>query len=268
MTSEESALPGQRVVVVTGASGGLGSSIAARFAAGSDLVFVGYLHGEDRAETVATQITAAGGTARTVRMDLEDPASVSEAFARILSESSKVDVLVNNAAYRPIGPFLELTESDWSRVLGANVMGAVRCIRAVLPGMRERGFGRILNISGLDALWGWGNRSHVTVAKAGLMGLSRAVAVEFAPYGITANTLLPGSFNTPRDPAIYPDWETMRQYLVSATPVGRQGDPAELAELCWWLASESAAYITGQDFHINGGSYPLRVNPLLTFPPA
>jgi NAD(P)-dependent dehydrogenase (short-subunit alcohol dehydrogenase family) len=259
-------MPRQRVVVVTGASGGLGSAIAARFAAGGDLVYAGYLHGEERIGAVVDRITAGGGEARAIRMDLEDPASTDAAFDQILAGSPVVDVLVNNAAYRPIGPFLELSEQDWSRVLGANVMGAVRCLRRVLPGMRDQGFGRVLNISGLDALWGWGNRSHVTVAKAGLMGLSRAVAVEFAPYGVTANTLLPGSFNTPRDPAIYPDWETMRRYLVSATPVGRQGDPAELAEMCWWLAGEAAAYITGQDFHINGGSYPLRVNPLLTFP--
>jgi 3-oxoacyl-[acyl-carrier protein] reductase len=134
--------------------------------------------------------------------------------------------------------------------------------------MREQRFGRVLNISGLDAMWGWGNRSHVTVAKAGLQGLSRAVAVEFAPFGITVNTVLPGSFRTPRDPAIYPDWEKMRAYLVSATPVGRQGEPEELAEMCWWLAGEHAAYITGQDFHINGGSFPLRVNPLLEYPPS
>ncbi len=258
----------QRVVVVTGASGGLGSAIASRYAAGGDLVYAGYLHGEERVAEVVARIEEAGGTARAIRMDLEDPASVDAAFDRILAASPAVDVLVNNAAYRPIGPFLELSEQDWSRVLGANVMGAVRCLRRALPGMRDQRFGRVLNISGLDALWGWGNRSHVTVAKAGLQGLSRAVAVEFAPYGITANTLLPGSFNTPRDPAIYPDWETMRQYLVSATPVGRQGDPAELAEMCWWLSGESAAYITGQDFHINGGSYPLRVNPLLNFPGA
>lgn len=256
-----------RVAVVTGASGGLGSAIARRFAEGGDLVYVGYLNGEQRAEAVVEEIRGAGGAAQPLRLDLEDPESVDAAFDRILAEVPVVDVLVNNAAYRPIGPFLDLTESDWSRVLGANVLGAVRCLRRVLPGMRDQRFGRVLNISGLDALWGWGNRSHVTVAKAGLQGLSRAVAVEFAPYGVTVNTLLPGSFNTPRDPASYPDWERMRAYLVAATPVGRQGDPDELAQWCWWLAGEHAGYVTGQDFHINGGAHPLRVNPLLEFPP-
>ncbi len=256
----------QRVVVGTGASGGLGGPIARRFAAGGDLVYLGYLNGRDRVEKVVADIAAAGGTGRAIHIDLESPDSVAAAFAEILADNSVVDVLVNNAAYRPIGPFLELSENDWNRVLSANVMGAVRCLQQVLPGMRDQGFGRILNISGLDAYWGWGNRSHVTVAKAGLQGLSRAVAVEFSGYGITANTVLPGSFRTPRDPAIYPEWERMRQYLVAATPVGRQGEPDELAELCWWLASEHAAYITGQDIHINGGSFPLRINPNVELP--
>jgi NAD(P)-dependent dehydrogenase (short-subunit alcohol dehydrogenase family) len=251
----------QRVVVVTGASGGLGGPIARRFAAGGDQVWLGYLHGRERVDTVVAEIAAAGGSARALRMDLESPESVESAFAEVLASTPAVDVLVNNAAYRPIGAFLDLTEEDWNRVLGANVVGAVRCLKQVLPGMRDQAFGRVLNISGLDALWGWGNRSHVTVAKAGLQGLSRAVAVEFSGYGITANTVLPGSFRTPRDPAIYPNWERMREYLVAATPVGRQGEPDELAELCWWLASEHAGYITGQDIHINGGSFPLRINP-------
>lgn len=253
----------QRVVVVTGASGGLGGPIARRFAAGGDIVYLGYLRGAERVQAVADEITAAGQVGHPIQLDLEDPASVEAAFARILSEQAAVDVLINNAAYRPIGPFLSLGEADWSRVLGANIMGAVRCLQQVLPGMRDQGFGRIINISGQDALEGWGNRAHVTVSKAGLQGLSRAVAVEFAKFGVTANTILPGSFRVPRDPAIYPDWERMRQFLVDAAPVGRQGEPEELADMCWWLAGDAAAYITGQDLFINGGSYPLRVNPLL-----
>ncbi|MPZ62027.1 MAG: SDR family oxidoreductase [Propionibacteriales bacterium] len=257
----------QRVVVVTGASGGLGGPIARRFAAGGDLVYLGYLNGRKRVEKLVVEIGATGGTGRPLHIDLESPESVAAAFGEVLREAPTVDVLVNNAAYRPIGAFLDLAEEDWTRVLSANVLGAVRCLQQVLPGMRAQGFGRVLNISGLDAYWGWGNRSHVTVAKAGLQGLSRAVAVEFSHYGITVNTVLPGSFRTPRDPAIYPEWERMREYLVAATAVARQGEPDELAELCWWLASEHAAYITGQDIHINGGSFPLRISPNVEFPP-
>jgi NAD(P)-dependent dehydrogenase (short-subunit alcohol dehydrogenase family) len=250
-------------VLVTGASGGLGTEIARRFARGGDTVFVGYHRGADRARAVVDELRAEGLTAHELELDLASVASVEAAFDRIHADAGPVGVLVNNAAYRPIGPFLELPESEWEAVLSVNVMGAVRCARCALPGMVERGFGRILNISGLDALWGWGNRAHVTVSKAGLMGLSRAIAVEFSHLGITANTLVPGSFNVPRDPAIYPDWEEMRQYLVERTPVGRQGEAGELAEWCWFLASDAGAYVTAQDIHINGGAYPLLRNPLL-----
>jgi 3-oxoacyl-[acyl-carrier protein] reductase len=252
---------GARVVVVTGASGGLGSAIAKRFAEDGDTVFVGYHHGEERAEAVVEEIRGAGGTAEALGVDLASIESVDAAFDRIATRSGTVDVLVNNAAYRPIGPFLDLPDSEWEAVLSVNLMGAVRCSRRVLPGMVHQQHGRIINISGLDALWGWGNRAHVTVSKAGLMGLTRAIAVEFSHVGITANTLIPGSFRVPRDPAIYPDWETTRQYLVDRIPVGRQGEADELAEWCWFLASDAGAYTTGQDIHVNGGAYPLLRNP-------
>jgi NAD(P)-dependent dehydrogenase (short-subunit alcohol dehydrogenase family) len=251
-----------RVTVVTGASGGLGSAIAERFATGGDTVFVGYHRGEDRAGELVDALRARGLRAFPLSIDLASVDSVEAAFEQVAAEAGTVDVLVNNAAYRPIGPFLELPESEWEAVLSVNLMGAVRCSRCVLPGMVERKRGRIINISGLDALWGWGNRAHVTVSKAGLMGLSRAIAVEFAHLGITANTLVPGSFRVPRDPAIYPDWEEMRGYLVDRIPVGRQGEADELAECCWFLASAAGAYITAQDIHVNGGAYPLLRNPL------
>ena len=261
LAPERSAVP--RVVLVTGASGGLGSAIARRFARGGDVVFAGYHHGADRADALVDELCGAGLTAHALQLDLASAASVEEAFARIDAEGGSVGVLVNNAAYRPIGPFLELTEEEWEAVLSVNLMGAVRCSRCALPGMLEAGWGRIVNISGLDALWGWGNRAHVTVSKAGLSGLSRSIAVEFSHRGVTANTLIPGSFDVPRDPAIYPDWETMRRYLVDHIPVGRQGDAEELAEWCWFLASEAGAYTTAQDIHVNGGAYPLLRNPLL-----
>jgi 3-oxoacyl-[acyl-carrier protein] reductase len=261
VASEKAAEP--RVVLVTGASGGLGSSMARRFAQGGDTVFAGYHRGAERARLLVEELRGAGLDAHELELDLASSASVEAAFARIASEAGPVGVLINNAAYRPIGPFLELPEEEWEAVLSVNLMGAVRCARCALPGMVEHGRGRIVNISGLDALWGWGNRAHVTVSKAGLSGLSRAIAVEFSHLGITANTLIPGSFDVPRDPGIYPEWETMRQYLVDRIPVGRQGDAAELAEWCWFLASDAGAYVTAQDIHINGGAFPLLRNPLL-----
>ena len=252
-----------RVVVVTGGSGGLGSELSKRFARGGDTVFVGYHHGEERLEAVVREIEQEGGTAHPLHVDLASAASVKEAMESVVERAGPVDVLINNAAYRPIGRFLELSEEEWEAVIGVNLIGAVRCCRAVLPGMVEKGRGRIINISGLDAIWGWGNRAHVTVSKAGLQGLTRAVAVEFSEHGVTANTMVLGSFRVPRDPEIYPMWEKMRQFLVDLAVTGRQGEPSELAEWCWFIASDAAAWFTGQDIHLNGGTYPIQRNPLL-----
>ena len=252
-----------RVVVVTGASGGLGSVMAERFARGGDTVFVGFRHGREKAEAIARRLVDDGFDARPLEIELASGESVAEALAGAARDAGPVDVLINNAAYRPIGPFLDIPESEWEEVLSVNLLGAVRCCRAVLPAMAERRFGRIINISGLDALHGGFERSHVAVSKSALMGLGRAISVEFGHLGVTANTVVPGSFRVWRDPKLYPYWEQLRAFLVSHTTVRRQGEPTELAELCWFLASTAAAYITGQDIHINGGMYPTLANPFL-----
>jgi 3-oxoacyl-[acyl-carrier protein] reductase len=249
----------QRVVLVTGASGGLGRAIGARFARAGDVAYLGYRKQADEAHALADELRAEGLDARPIGLDLSDADSVAAAFATM----GAVDVVINNAAYRPIGPFLEIDDAEWEAVLQVNVMGAVRCSRHALPGMLERGRGWIVNISGIDAIWGWGNRAHVTVSKAGLSGLTRALAVEFSGQGIRANTLVLGTFRVPRDPEIYPEWETMRQYLVDRIPVGRQGEADEVAEWCWLLTTGAADYLSGQDIHLNGGVFPLLRNPLL-----
>jgi NAD(P)-dependent dehydrogenase (short-subunit alcohol dehydrogenase family) len=258
--------PASRVVLITGASGGLGSVMAQRFARGGDTVFIGYRNGVDRAEKLARSLTEQGHDARPLQIELTSTDSVEEAIKSASADAGPVDVLINNAAYRPIGAFTEIPDSQWEEVLSVNVLGPVRCCRAVLPAMAERGFGRIINISGLDAIHGGFERSHVTVSKSGLMGLARAIAVEYGHLGVTANSIVPGSFKVWRDPKLYPYWEKLRQFLVSHTPVRRQGEPDELAELAWFLASSSAGYITGQDIHINGGMYPLLANPFLETP--
>jgi len=252
-----------RVVAITGGSGSLGSEMCRRFARGGDVVFIGCHKNRDGADALAGELAAEGRRAYPLIIDLASGASVDAAFAQVVERAGPVDVLINNAAYRPIGPFLALTESDWDAVLSVNLLGAVRCCRNVLPSMKARKFGRVINVSGLDALWGWGNRAHVTVSKAGLLGLTRALAVEFADAGIPVNSVIPGSFRTVRDPQFYPEWDRMRRYIVERTPLGRQGEPSELAEWCWFLASQEAGFVTGQDIHINGGAYPLLRNPLL-----
>jgi 3-oxoacyl-[acyl-carrier protein] reductase len=255
--------PIPRVVLVTGASGGLGRAIGERFAREGDVTYLGYRKEAGKAQELADDLRGEGLDARPIGLDLSAPESVAAAFAEIEAQAGTVDVVVNNAAYRPIGPFLEIDEAEWEAVLSVNLMGAVRCAKLALPGMLERGRGWIVNISGIDAIWGWGNRAHVTVSKAGLSGLTRALAVEFSGRGIRANTLVLGTFRVPRDPEIYPEWETMRSYLVERIPVGRQGEAEEVAEWCWLLTTSAAGYMSGQDIHLNGGVFPLLRNPLL-----
>jgi 3-oxoacyl-[acyl-carrier protein] reductase len=237
--------------------------MAERFARGGDTVLVGYRHGREKAETLVQTLTDAGYAARPLEIELSSGESVATALAEAAAAVGPIDILINNAAYRPIGAFLDLPESQWEEVLSVNLLGAVRCCRAVLPAMIERKWGRVINISGLDAMHGGFERSHVSVSKTALMGLGRAVAVEYAHHGITSNTVVPGSFRVWRDPKLYPNWEAMREFLVSHTPAHRQGEPTELAELCWYLSSDAAGYITGQDIHINGGMFPLMAHPFL-----
>jgi NAD(P)-dependent dehydrogenase (short-subunit alcohol dehydrogenase family) len=250
-----------RNVLVTGGSGGLGAAISRRFASGGDRVFVTYYENQVAADALVKELVLDGGQAQGVHVNLAEPESITSALNEVLSACGVIDVLINNAGARPIGSFLELTDQNWEDVWAVDLMGAVRCSRRTIPGMLDQGWGRIINMSGLDAYWGWGNRSHVTVAKNGLIGLTRALAVEYSADGITTNTIVPGSFATPRRTEWYPEWEQMRSHLVSVTPVGRQGRPSELADTCWFLASDGAAYITGQEIHINGGSFPLSRNP-------
>jgi len=246
-----------RTVIVTGISGGLGSAIGARFAAAGDVVYGWYNTGADRAEKIGREVKKSGGDLRVSRVDLRSADDVAAAVKAIEAARGEVQVLINNAAYRPIGNFLSLSEEEWSEVLSVNLLGAVRASRAVLPGMVRRNFGRIINISGIDAIWGLGGRAHVAVSKAGLQGLTRALAVEYGHRGVTVNTLMLGSFETPRDPRLFPRWEELRKFLVDKAVVGRQGKPSEVAEWCVILASEHAAFMTGQDVHLNGGAHPL-----------
>jgi NAD(P)-dependent dehydrogenase (short-subunit alcohol dehydrogenase family) len=254
---------GERTVIVTGGSGSLGRAISAAFARNGDRVYCWYLTGEKRARRLADELADENATCIPIQVDLRSDDSVGGAVRQIVAQTGPVEVLVNSAAYRPIGAFLELTEESWAEVLSVNLMGAVRASRQVLPGMEERHRGRIINISGIDAHWGWGGRAHVTVSKAALDGLTRALAVEFAQSGICVNTLTLGSFRTERDPRSYPNWEEMRRFLVDRIPLGRQGEPEEVAQWCLILASPEASYMTGQEIHLNGGVHPLLRNPTL-----
>src|SRR5216683_2565062 len=208
----------------------------------------------DRAacDKVASEAAKFGVQAVVIMGDVGKP----EECKRIADEAIKafgaVDALINNAALRPNKPFLEMSETDWRRVISVDLDAAVWLSRACLPGMLNKGWGRIVNFTGMNAIHGHAGRTPVSVAKHGVWGLTKALAVEFGPRNITANAISPGP--------IAPDVEETnasaqaRQQTLARVPLGRMGRPVEVAAAARLLVSDAGAYINGQMIQVNGGA--------------
>jgi len=239
----------ERVVMITGAARGLGRATAERFLAGGAHVAVN-VRTQDRAEAFAREL---GNTCHPEPGDIRDPQTVRAVVADIVERFGRLDVLVNNAAIASPTRFEQLTEEEWRATIDTNLTAAFFCIQAVVPVMKSRGYGRIINISSLagrsvSTLGG----AHYTASKAGMLGLTRAAAKELGVHGITVNAVCPGLFDTELTRA---NATTERLNAVSQNfPIARLGKPEEVADLICFLASESAGYITGASFDINGGS--------------
>jgi NAD(P)-dependent dehydrogenase (short-subunit alcohol dehydrogenase family) len=247
-----------RTALVTGASKNLGRAAALALAeAGADVI----LHAHrDRggAEGVAREVEGAGVRAAVVVGDISTHQSVRELMQGVVESVGGVDILVNNAAIRPNRPFLELDEEAIRTVFGVNLFGAYFLALEVVPKMIEKGWGRIINVSGVDGAIGGRLRTHIAASKAGLIGFTKSLALELAAHGITVNCIAPGPFQTTRTPEWFPGWESPAawdQAHVELMPVKRFGEPKEFGWACTFLASPMAGYITGQTIHLNGGSY-------------
>jgi 3-oxoacyl-[acyl-carrier protein] reductase len=239
------------VAVVTGSGRNIGrASVLALAERGADVV-VNTRESKAEADAVAGEARALGVRALVSIGDVGRRETIQRMADQALAELGKVDVLVNNAAIRPHGPFLEISAEEWHRVIDVDLHSAYYACKAFLPGMVAQGWGRIINLTGMNAIWGTANRPHVAAAKHGLWGLTKALAREFGPKGITVNAISPGPIDTARDEA------TMSPHIraqVSLVPAGRQGDPREIATLCAYLASDEAAFLSGQMIGVNGAA--------------
>jgi len=252
MTSREKPLAG-KTALITGAGQNIGRGIALLFAQSGANVVVNGRHNREAVESVAREVRERGVEAMPVLADIGDPEAVQDMVDQAVQRFGAVDILVANAAIRPHEAFLKITPAEWNRVLNNNLSSAFYLARAAVPGMQARKWGRIIHISGHDGFVGRANRAHNVTCKAGIFALSKAIAVEFGPDGITANTVSPGMINTTRDPRNYPDYEARAQKRLQVIPVRRRGTVEDIAEACLYLASDAGGFVTGQVIHVNGG---------------
>lgn len=238
-----------KVAMVTGGAKNIGRAIALALAeAGASVAVVSR---SDRAAADATvaALRQHGVAAQAFMADVADEGQVNSTVAAIVKRFGRLDILVNNAAVRTEVPFAELTFAEWRAIIGIALDGAFLCAKAALAPLAATGAGTIINIGGLSAYTGGEHRAHVIAAKAGLDGLTRALAVELAPQGINVNLVSPGLIETARAGA------TPHHHKTHGTLVGRRGAPAEVAGMVRYLAGPGGRYITGQTIHVNGGAY-------------
>jgi 3-oxoacyl-[acyl-carrier protein] reductase len=240
-----------RVAVVTGAGRNIGRAIALALAEGGGKVAVNGRRNRAAVDSVVGEIEAKGGEAMAAMADVSDEAAVAEMIAAVVRRFGRIDIVVNNAAARPEKPLDAMTLADWRAVMGTILDGAFLLVKGALPHLKKSGAGAIVNIGGLSSHTGTRNRAHVVAAKAGLIGLTRALAHDLAGDGITANCVAPGLIETERDPGA----PLPQHHKVSKTLVGRWGQPGEIAAAVRFLAGPDARYITGQTLHVNGGAF-------------
>ena len=239
-----------RVAFVTGASRGIGRAIAIALGAAGHRVAFCYSSDHDGAKHTQTSIEACGTEACAVQADVADADSVDHAFSEIEGSLGPVELLVNNAGITRDGLLMRMSDDQWGAVLQTNLTGAFHTIRRATPKMMRGRFGRIVNVSSVSGHTGQAGQANYSAAKAGLVGLSRAVARELAPRNITCNVVAPGPIVTAMTDGLPDDWHAWAEQTV---PLGRLGTPEEVGAVVAFLCSDAAGYVTGALVPVDGG---------------
>jgi glucose 1-dehydrogenase len=247
------------VAIVTGASSGIGYAIAQLFARHGAAVAINYLEHADDAQKLVQEIVAAGGRAIALEGDVSDAKAVDSLVATTVEKFGRLDILVNNAGIESAQPLLETDEENWDRTLSVNLKGPFLCLQAAARRMTEKG-GSIVNISSIHEDFPFPGSTPYVAAKGGLRMLMRNASLELAQYGIRVNNVAPGAIATPINAATLADPAKVKE-LQRIVPLQRLGEPAEVAEVVLFLASDRASYVTGSTYYVDGG-YVRHAEPL------
>lgn len=240
-----------KVALVTGASQGIGRDTALALAEAGAKVAVA-ARNEEKLTTLVNEITAADGEAFAVKMDVADAEQVKSGFKSVVEKFGKLDILVNNAAITKDGLAMRMKQDDWEAVLKTNLTGAHLCIQQALATMMRARAGRIINITSVVAQSGNAGQANYVASKAGLIGLTKAIAIEIASRNVTVNAVAPGFIETPMTDVLS---DKVKEELKTRIPLGRMGTPRDITAAIVFLASDEAAYITGHVLNVNGGMH-------------
>ncbi len=244
-----------RVAVVTGGAAGMGLGIVRRLCREGHKVAVLDVEGT-AAKQAAEELRSTGGSALGVAVDVSDRAAVDDALRQVRSELGPVEIMVTSAGIDRFENFTDITPESWDRMIAVNLTGTFHCLQAAVPDMVRARWGRIVTISSSSAQSGSNRMAHYVASKGGVIGLTKALALELAPLGITVNTIPPGFIDTPMARRAEERGDLPSIDAVAArTPVRRPGTPDDIAAACAFLCSDEAGYITGQQINVNGGWY-------------
>jgi 3-oxoacyl-[acyl-carrier protein] reductase len=242
-------MPAKHNAFISGAGRNIGRAVAMDLARRGCNVVINGSSNLANCDAVAEQVKALGVEAMVLMGDVGDPEEAKRMAAEALARFGTIDILVNNAAIRPHQGFLEISDADWHRVIDVDLNAAMQFSRAFLPGMCAQGWGRIVNFTGLNAIMGNPDGAHISAAKHGVWGLTKALAREFGPKGVTVNAISPGPIAADGEDLKSP----RRAGAIARVPLGRQGANEEIAAVCGMLCSEEGSYVSGQMIAVSGG---------------